>query len=340
MRYGVFDHMDRSGFPLAEQFEQRLRLIEAYDNAGFYAYHLAEHHATPLGLAPSPSTFLSAVAQRTKRLRLGPLVYTLALYHPLRAYEEMCMLDHLSNGRLDVGFGRGISPIELRYYGVEAEAAQGMYVEAAEIILQACTADRLNYSGKHYRFENVPIEIRPLQRPHPPLWRGIGDPNGARRAAQDGINIVCNGPVSAVRPIIDSYREERAKQGGATEPFLGMSRHIVVDENETAAIEAARPAYRMWRQSLFHLWNLHGMTPTQAAATYPEDVDEAMKLGYCIAGSPRTVRERIAEQAESAGINYLVCRLAFGNLPYERSKQTVDALVEEIMPWVHQARAA
>ena len=84
MKFGIFDHMDNSGVSLGQQIEERLRLIEAYDRGGFHAYHLAEHHGTPLGLAPSPNVFLAAVAQRTKRLRFGPLVYMLPLYHPLR----------------------------------------------------------------------------------------------------------------------------------------------------------------------------------------------------------------------------------------------------------------
>ena len=79
VKFGVFDHMDQGDLPLGRQYEERLRLIEAYDRGGFHAYHLAEHHATPLGMAPSPSVFLAAVAQRTKRLRFGPLVYTLSL---------------------------------------------------------------------------------------------------------------------------------------------------------------------------------------------------------------------------------------------------------------------
>ena len=87
-------------------------LIEAYERAGFYAYHLAEHHSTPIGMAPSPSVFLSAIAQRTKHLRFGPMVYALPLHHPLRLIEEICMVDQLSGGRLEIGFGRGSSPTE------------------------------------------------------------------------------------------------------------------------------------------------------------------------------------------------------------------------------------
>src|SRR5881296_3061874 len=80
MKFGVFDHMDRNGLPLGQQYEDRLKLIEGYERAGFHCYHLAEHHATPLGMAPSPSVFLAAAAQRTGRIRLGPLVYLLPLY--------------------------------------------------------------------------------------------------------------------------------------------------------------------------------------------------------------------------------------------------------------------
>src|ERR1700754_2759819 len=115
MRFGVFDHLDRAGgadLDIAKQYADRLELVEQYERAGFYAYHLAEHHGTPLGLAPSPGLFLAAVAQRTTTLRFGPLVYPLGLYHPLRLAEEICMLDQMSGGRLELGVGRGASPYE------------------------------------------------------------------------------------------------------------------------------------------------------------------------------------------------------------------------------------
>src|SRR5579863_8603296 len=124
IEFGVFDHLDRTGLSLADYYEDRLKLAEVYDRSGFYGYHLAEHHATPLGMAPSPNVFLSALAQRTRRLRFGPLIYALPLHHPLRLLEEICMLDQLSGGRLDVGFGRGASPIETEIYGVDPAAAQ------------------------------------------------------------------------------------------------------------------------------------------------------------------------------------------------------------------------
>src|SRR6202012_5045209 len=103
MKIGGFDHFDADGGALAALYEWRLKLVEAYDRTGIDIYHLAEHHSTPLGMAPSPSVFLSAVAQRTRRLRFGPMVYTLSLHHPLRVMEEICMLDQMSGGRVELG---------------------------------------------------------------------------------------------------------------------------------------------------------------------------------------------------------------------------------------------
>src|SRR5262245_5131438 len=147
LEFGSYDHVDRSGLPPNEFYEQRLKLIEASDQAGIRTYHCAVHHSTPLGMSPSPSVFLAAVASRTKRLRFGPLVYTLALYHPLRLAEEICMLDQMSRGRLDIGVGKGISPIENGFYGVEYSQADKIFAESMAVLTQALTQKSVNYQG-------------------------------------------------------------------------------------------------------------------------------------------------------------------------------------------------
>ena len=179
---------------------------EAYDRAGFYAYHLAEHHSTPLGLAPSPSVFLAAVAQRTRRLRFGPLVWAMPLHHPLRLIEEICMLDQLSGGRLEIGFGRGSVPIELEYYGADPADAQEIYAEAVELVLKGLTHKVLDFHGKRFSFSNVPMEIEPLQKPHPPIWYGVHMPESAERAARRNLNVVSLDPPAETRLAIDRYR--------------------------------------------------------------------------------------------------------------------------------------
>jgi alkanesulfonate monooxygenase SsuD/methylene tetrahydromethanopterin reductase-like flavin-dependent oxidoreductase (luciferase family) len=332
MKFGVFDHMDRAAVPLGEQYESRLRLIEAYEQAGFHAYHLAEHHQTPLGMASSPSLFLAAVAQRTRRLRFGPLVYTLSLYHPLRLLDEICMLDEMSGGRLELGVGRGISPIEVGFFGVPAAEAQAIYAEALTVILQGLAEGRVDHAGRHYTFRDVPVVLRPVQRPHPPLWYGVAKPEGTVWAAQNGVNIVCNGSAATVRAVTDRYRAEWRAQGrdAAALPLLGMSRHVVVAPSDGAALEIARRAYRPWYDHLMLLWRQHGMKPFNL--TYGEDFDSLQASGQGVAGSPATVRERLAAEIEASGINYFVARLTFGDMTLAESMCSLELFARDVVP--------
>src|SRR2546421_6291899 len=168
LEFGIFDHLDRNDLPLHDYYEQRLKVIEAFDRTGFFAYHVAEHHFTPLGMAPSPSVFLSAIAQRTKRLRFGTFVYALPIHHPLRVLEEICMLDHMSGGRPEIGFGRGSVAFQIFFYGQNAEGRQEIYAERLELILKAFTVKTLTLKGGYDQFENVPMQLAPLQKPQPP----------------------------------------------------------------------------------------------------------------------------------------------------------------------------
>src|SRR5258707_5160770 len=93
-------------------------------------------------MAPSPALFLTAATQRTRRIRLGPLVYLLPLYDPLRLIEEVAMLDQLSGGRLELGVGRGVSPYELRNFGVDPEHSRAMFDEAQSLLGEAGQQDR------------------------------------------------------------------------------------------------------------------------------------------------------------------------------------------------------
>lgn len=332
MQFGVFDHLDFGGVPLSEHYENRLKLVEAYDRAGIRTYHLAEHHATPLGMAPSPSVFLAAVAQRTRRLRFGPLVYTLSLHHPLRVAEEICMLDQMSGGRLELGVGRGVSPYEVAYYGVDPAKAQSMYIEALQVILAALAGKTLDHSGEFYRFRDVPIELEPVQRPHPPLWYGLARLEGLPWVVANRVNAVCNGPPAFVRQITDGYRQAWAAAGHGAEalPLLGMTRTIVVAATDAEALTIARRAHRRWHQSFMQLWNKHGTRPI--SAFYPDSFEEVLQAGFGIAGSPATVRDALARQVAQTQVNYLLCRFAFGDMSLPESLSSLELFAQHVMP--------
>lgn len=329
VKFGVFDHLDDSGIGLAAQYAQRLTIVEACDRAGFHAYHLAEHHGTPHGLAPSPNLFLAAVAERTQHLRLGPLVMLLTLQHPLRAFEEICMLDQLSGGRVELGVGRGTSALELGFFEVEAPDAQDRFLEAIDIILRAMAGGTLSYHGHYHKLHNVPIGIRPLQRPHPPIWYGTNRPETAIWAARNGVNLASFGKTSAVKAVTDAYKAYAPATDPSRMPLLGMTRHVVVAKTDSAARALAAPAYARWFETLTHLDRTRNLPfPPKLPATF----DEAVATGECIAGSAATVRHLIRQQVREAGITYLLCQVAFGDLPLSASLATVAALQTEIMP--------
>lgn len=332
MKFGIFDHLDASGGPLHALYEDRLRLAERYDQAGFHAFHLAEHHATPLGMAPSPGLFLSAMAQRTRSLRFGPAVYCLPLYHPIRLAEEICMLDQMSNGRLELGIGRGVSPIELGYYQVDPGEAPARYREYLDLLLALLSGKGASFDGEYYAYDDMPFELSVVQKPHPPLWYGLLNPASAAWPATQGINILSNQPPKVVRETVDAYRTAfEAAHGGDRElPFIGMTRHVVIAESDAAALEIARPAYIKWRESFVALWTKHGSRPI--GMNLPETFDGLMDVGMGVAGSPDRIADLVATHIEEAGINYFLCRFCFGDMPFDDAARSLDLFVDRVMP--------
>jgi alkanesulfonate monooxygenase SsuD/methylene tetrahydromethanopterin reductase-like flavin-dependent oxidoreductase (luciferase family) len=319
--------------PNVRRFEERLRLTEAYDRAGFYGYHLAEHHNTPLGYAPSPGIFLAAVAQRTTRLKFGPMVYLLPLYHPLRLIDEVCMLDQMSQGRFLYGVGRGISPIEVGFYDVDFATGTERFREAFEAIRIGLTENVLTFHGKYYDFDDVPIVMKPMQKPFPELWYGTSRPDSIPWAAERGAHIITLRDTTAARAIIDLYKSEWAKLGrDVTElPMMGVNRHIVVAERETEAREIACRAYRPWRRHMELLWAQYRV-PFPLKDSLPEEWDALQAHGHGIAGTPAQVRDYVGAVAEAADASYFVCDFAFGTIAYEEARRSIDLFASEVMP--------
>ncbi len=331
MKFGVFDHLDEAGVPLTQQFEERLQLVEAYDRLGFYAYHVAEHHGTPLGLAPSPGIFLAAVAQRTKQLRLGPLVYSLPLYHPIRLIEEICMLDHLSGGRFELGVGRGVSPIEVAFYGVKPEDGPTQFPEALRLIKQGLSADTLTFVGEFYRFHDVPMVLRPVQRPHPPLWYGVVNLESVHWAAVENAHIVTLLPTDGARAIIARYKTEWASLGKRARalPLMGVMRHVVLAGSEAAALRTAERAYRSWLGHMRLLWDKNGL---DFPLPLPAEIGPLLEIGAAFAGTASTFRDFVAAEVEAIGADYIACDVAFGDMTLDEAMRTTNLIGREIIP--------
>ena len=333
LKFGIFDHLDDNGLPLGEFFEQRLKLIEEIERLGFAGYHLAEHHSTPLGHAASPSVFLASAFTRTKTLRMGPLVYVLPLHHPLRVYEEICMLDHLSGGRLMMGIGRGGALIEHQRYGVDPKDAPAMYHEAFAVMTVAFESEVVNFEGKYYRYKDYLVQAKPVQKPHPPIWYGAPSPDAIPWAAPRNVSVVSLGPATRAKAIATRYRQEWTALGRPPEtlPHIGVTRHIVVADTDEKAKAIARATYPRWASAIAFLWKRSQMDFV-LKEIYPPDWDALEKIGHGIAGAPETVRAYLDALARETGINYVLCQMIFGDIGFEDAKHSLELFGRDVMP--------
>ena len=347
MQFGLFDHIDRSDDrPLAQQYDERLQLIAAADAAGFYAYHLAEHHATPLNTAPAPGVFLGAAARLTKRIRLGPMVYLLPLYSPLRLIEEIAILDHLSHGRMEIGVGRGVSPYELNFHHVDAEKSRDIFIDAYDCMIEGLTHDRLTHHGPYFTYD-VPMILRPLQQPHPAMWYGSSNTVGSTWAGERGLHFATNGGSERAKGNIDAYVAALAQRktgveiphaefpGGAA---IGISRHIVVADTLADARRIAKPAHdhihanqTFLRREAARRASVNG-GPAYAAPPSAGDFDAAIAEGSTIVGTPDIVRAEIERQIETLGINYLIGYFMFGSMTLADALHSLELFTTEVKP--------
>ncbi len=337
LEIGMFDWVEVTGAPPAEIFEHKLQLAAAADKAGFYAWQLAEHQGTPLSIDASPSILIAAAIQRTKQIRLGALTWCLPWYNPYRFYHEMCMLDQMSGGRIDLGVGRGISPIEGAYLGIaNIEESRERYREFLDIFIAASQTDNLNFSGKYYNYKDVELHNHLVQKPYPPLWFPSSDKNSIDFTAKHGYHTVLNTSHPETKALYAQYRETWVKHQSdagrhnahVTHPRLGKSQLIVVADTDAEAEKIGLDAFSVWLSHINHLTGKHGRPPLLPRLD-PKDKDSVTRL---VVGSPKTVLDILVESVQETTINYLLLVFSFGNLRPEHAMRSMELFSTDVMP--------
>lgn len=334
--FGFFDHLEqRPGEAARETYAGRIGLVQAAERAGFHAYQVAEHHFTPLGLAPSPNVFLGALSHATSRIRLGSLVHLLPLYAPVRLVEEVAMLDHLTGGRLDVGVGRGVSPFELGHYGADF-LDRDVFTESLDALIAGLTQPRLHHEGRNHRYRGAPMVLGPLQKPLPPLWYGVTSESSVELAARYGMNVVGLAPTPVLAGLMARFRALReaarggprdcAAPGSATR--MGALRQVYVGESDAHAHDIAARAYPVFYENLMHLWRAFNVVNT----LIPPTAAIAQELGTLIVGSPHSVREQVHAFFAASGCNYLALEFVFGDLTDAQALASIDRFAAHVMP--------
>jgi alkanesulfonate monooxygenase SsuD/methylene tetrahydromethanopterin reductase-like flavin-dependent oxidoreductase (luciferase family) len=255
----------------------------------------------------------------------------LPLYHPIRLIEEICMLDSLSGGRLELGVGRGVSPIEVGFYGVDAAAGPRQFPEALRLLKQGLTTDELTFSSEFYQFDKVPMVLRPVQQPYPPLWYGITNPDTTHWAALEGAHMVTLLPTDGARACVERYRSEWADLGRPREdlPLMGVMRLVVLADTETQALDTAERAYASWLGHMRLLWDRNNI---EFPLNLPPDIGPMHEIGAAFAGTAAGFRDFISVSVEPIGANFMSCDIAFGDMTFDEAMRTTTLIGQDVIP--------
>ena len=241
----------------AQLLEESLAQAQAADRAGFETWWEVEHHCTPnFSYSSCPELLLHAIAERTRRLRVGHagVLAPFEINHPLRAAERAALLDHLSNGRLELGLAKSGGKEWETFQVSESQAAADL-AEATAVIRAAWTEPVLNWKSARWEVQERDVQPKPLQQPHPNLWHTCSSPGSFNRAGELGVGVLGTtlfAPVDALAGMVAGYRSAFAAQHGDAnqDPSLneqaGVFTFVHVAKSEKAAVASGAPRSALW----------------------------------------------------------------------------------------------
>ena len=211
-KFGVFS---LSQFPdlarVVESFDDDLGFFELAEKLGYDKVWIAEHLFSTYGLVTSTQVYAAAIAQRTKKIRIGMAVCAIPFNHPLRTASDFALVDILSHGRLDFGVGRAYQPHEFVGLGVPMDQSREMLAEGLDIVLKSWTQEKISYKGKYWTIpEEVEVLPKPVQKPHPPVYQATISPESFEQAARAGINLQMASPFT-YRTYRETWMDELEK---------------------------------------------------------------------------------------------------------------------------------
>jgi alkanesulfonate monooxygenase SsuD/methylene tetrahydromethanopterin reductase-like flavin-dependent oxidoreductase (luciferase family) len=305
-----------------------LEQAEAADEYGFDCIVAAEHHFQEDGYIPAPYTVLGGIAARTKRVRLGAGVRPLPMIHPVRAAEDITVLDNISNGRaLGGGFGLGGRQREYSGFGIPWKERRRRYEEGLPLVRRLLTESNVYHDGPFYPLDGVTVTPRAVQQPHPPIWIAASVEPAIRRAAQLG-DAWFSRPVESLdslkelTAIYKDAMQEAGKDWDAAEHVIRRD-GWVADDDETAWNEAL-PALR------FHYTRDYSFFPNDASLEYMRQYGE----DRFIIGSPETIIEKIKRYERELGVTVMIIALDNPGLEPDAVLKAIRTFGEKIIPYV------
>jgi len=318
-------------------------LVES-EALGFDSLWANEHHFDAYGgIIPSPPIMLSALAQRTQRVRLGSSIIVLPLHNPIEIAEQMAMIDLMSNGRVELGVGRGFVAYDYDRLGVSLEGAQERLKDGLELILKAWAGGSFNHRGPYYRYENLEVWPRPEQRPHPPVWLSCGGtPASFEWAGRQGYKIMTVA-YRGVEPLIKLNRLYRESWIGAghNPNAYDISAHyqVVLAKDGREAKSIAQQALRRYIGATTHTTDrVRADSERTANAIHDKvvrevlDLDRMVKECRVVAGTPEEAVELLDRACDLMGVTQVDCTFYFGGIAFEHAQRSQRLFASEVIP--------
>jgi alkanesulfonate monooxygenase SsuD/methylene tetrahydromethanopterin reductase-like flavin-dependent oxidoreductase (luciferase family) len=329
MKFGLFGGAKSSGEGSVGDslgYRKYIDYVLHAEELGYHSVFVVEHHFTGVGQLSASLNFLSYLAGRTSRIRLGTAVVVLPWHNPVLLAEQVATVDLLSEGRLDLGVGKGYRPPEFAGFCIPIEEATERFDEAMTFLRTAwAAADRFSHCGRRWQFESIVIEPRPVQQPHPPLWMGAGSFESIRRAAREGFNLLLDqiAPVDLIIERVAAYRGELGSLGRSYRPGqIAVARALQIVRTEAER----QSAYALRTKVLKAIGGLARGPGAERYQSIGSHADPNLASEEsALLGTPEEIVARL-RKLEAGGVDYVLLVDPTG------SKEALRTFAEEIMP--------
>jgi alkanesulfonate monooxygenase SsuD/methylene tetrahydromethanopterin reductase-like flavin-dependent oxidoreductase (luciferase family) len=333
----------REGMTEHNAFAECFALVDEAEASGVDSVWLAEYHFSAISVLSSPITIASAIAARTQRIRIGSAVVLLPLGHPIRIAEEFATLDHISQGRVEFGVGRGTFPDTHDGYNSPFAESRERFDEYLEVILKAWTMERFSYAGKYYRCEDLCVRPKPVQTPHPPIRVGITSADTFPLIGRLGYPIIINPSrvfaLTELGPYIQQYRQAWHAAGHTGEPQVGLRIPLYVAATVERAYAEPKASTMAAMQGLGQRV-AHSAARVGTTGNWSAQAEHIQHMNYedwlrdkVVFGTPEMVVERLHKLRDELGLTQMLYEINLGRqLPYELQLQNLRMINQHVIP--------
>ena len=335
MEFGIFAGFNtRQGQSEHDAFREWLDLAATADDLGFDCFWLAEFHFRPHTPISAPLVVGSAIAQRTKRIKIGLGVQLLPLANPLRLAEECATLDHVTEGRLVYGVGRSSFLDGYAGYGVDYEASRPMFFEALEVMRRAWGDAPFSFEGEHYSYRDVNVVPKPFQRPHPPVRIACESRSTFGIMGKLGFPILIRHQMELpeLRGLLNEYETERHAAGFEGPNQVTLQTTAYLADTKERAVEEPR-ASTLHERAIARIYQRGREADDEASARLNKEPPYEELIARRLYGTPEEVVERLQEYRESLGITGVSLTLnPGGQIPQPLVLNSMRLLMEKVAP--------